>query len=290
MSTLQIQKKLVLAALGLGIGGVLFHAGFKPPPEARVVAGITSYMEESTRWQGKLPPDFSLSLRSGETFRLADHIGRKVIILNFFTTWCQPCKEEMPELNAYIRKHRGSPLMLVGINIDEKPDKVDAFCKELGVAFPVGIDTNSTIAGQYGVSSYPTTVLIGADGRVGLFQIGGIANADVVFASSMPEQFKLIRENRGIARAAYEAGLTSQVSPPGVSRPHSSKTKEPKIKLDGPSKPFAERMNCPSCGSSLYTCECGICDSVKKNLSKMSVTNKTDEQILRELFMEAKCP
>jgi len=286
----RIQQALVFGALTLGIAVVLLQALFRPSPDERMVEDITSYREESTRWQGKFPPDFSLRLRNGESFRLAEHIGREVIILNFFTTWCGPCKAEMPELNGFVLKHRGAPLVLVGINVDEKPDKVDAFCRELALAFPVGIDTNGAIAAQYGVRSYPTTVLIGADGRVGLFQIGGIANADVVFGSLLAPQLEAIRRGRGIDRPAYEAGVTNQASLLRKGRTGASKAKEPEINLDAPARAFAGRMRCPSCGDSLAACGCGLCDSVKKRLATISVTNRTDEQVLHALFLEEKAP
>jgi hypothetical protein len=154
----------------------------------------------------------------------------------------------------------------------------------------VGIDTNSVVAGQYGVSSYPTTVLIGADGRIAVFQIGGIENADVVFGSIMKAQIDLIRQSRGIDRLAYETGLTNQVSPLTGSKSSPRENRKPEIRLDGPAKAFAERMKCPACGGQLYTCGCGLCDGVKKRLSTMTVTNKTDDQILHELFLEAKSP
>ncbi|HBA82776.1 MAG TPA: hypothetical protein DCZ95_01660 [Verrucomicrobia bacterium] len=290
MSIQRIQQVLILAALTLGIGVAVFHALSKPPPEPRAVENVTSYMRESKRWQGKYPPDFNLPLRGGENFRLAEHIGKKVVILNFFATWCGPCKEEMPELQAYQLKHREDPLLMLGINVDEKPELVDAFWNEWKLTFSVGIDTNSLIAAQYGVQSYPTTVLIGMDGRISLFQIGGIANADVVFDPLTQVDFDLLKQGLGISRVDYEKGLKEQVSPVQEKKTHSKKKAESEVKLEGPALAFAERMKCPSCGNSLYTCNCGLCNSVKERLDKLSITNKTDEQVLHELFMEAPPP
>ncbi len=290
MTTSRIQRILTLTALGLGIGVVSFHAVYKPAPESGAVSGITTYMRDSARWIGTYPPDFRIRLRNGEYFQLAEHIGREVIILNFFTTWCGPCKEEMPELHGYYLKNREHPIALVGIDVDEAPEKVDAFANELGLTFPLGIDTNSVIANRYGVRSYPTTVLIGADGKVRLFQIGGIANADVVFTSHLADQFELLKQGRGIERAAYEAGASNRPALRAADRTHSSKAKESDVKLGGPARAAAERMACPSCGSSVYACSCGLCESMKKRLAELNVTNKTDDQILHDVFIREETP
>ena len=289
MSPRRIQSVLTLVALTLGIGVAVFHAFFKPAPEPRDVENIMSYMQESARWQGMYPPDFSLPLRNGEVFQLSDHIGREVIILNFFATWCGPCKEEMPEFQEYYRKHKGSPLVLVGIDADEKPDAVKRFWRELHLTFPVGIDTNGTIAELYGVRSYPTTVFIGADGRIALFQIGSIPNADVAFEPLMKMHTDLIKKKRGITRANYEKGLSNQV-PPMAAHSYSSKKDEKDIKLVGPAHAFAERMKCPSCGKSVNDCNCGLCNKVTERLSTMDVTNKTDDEVLEALLMKGKNP
>jgi len=290
VNTVKIQKILVLMVLVAGIGGVLLHVRFKRGLEPQVISGLAAYREESRRWDGKFPPDFILPLRDGESFRLADHIGRDIIILNFFTTWCKPCKEEMPELNTFAVKHRGGHVLLVGINVDEKPAVVDSYLAKLKLAFPVGIDTNALIAKQYGVQSYPTTVMIGIDGRVGLFKVGTIMNADVVLEPLVTVQLNLLQQGLGISREAYEAGFATQRPPAGIGRSRSSTVEKPQIVLGDAERRFAERMKCPSCHKALYTCRCGLCESVKERLSTLAITNLTDEQVLRALFMEGTSP
>jgi thiol-disulfide isomerase/thioredoxin len=285
MSAKRIQQALLLIVLALAIGVMVFHAFSKPSPEPAMVSNVSSYMRSSSQWLEKYPPDFRLKLSDEETFHLAEHIGRKIIILNFFATWCGPCKEEMPELQAYVDKHKEDPIILVGIDADEKADEVHALWKDLRLSFPVGIDTNKFIGEQYGVNSYPTTVFIGIDGRISLYQIGGIANADVVFDPLLMGQLELLKRNLGISRSDYEEALKAQVSPATIRRPSKMKH-ESDVKLEGLRRDFAEKMRCPSCRKSLYTCNCDLCDSVKERLNTLNVTNKTDEQVLTELFME----
>ena len=154
MKTSSAQKVLVLSALLLGVAVVVFHALSKPAPASKEVAQVSSYLMESVRWQDKYLPDFTLRLRNGESFALSDHVGREVVVLNFFTTWCGPCKEEMPELNSFCLKHKNDPFVFVAVNVDEKPEIVDAFFRELKLSFPVGIDTNRVISSQYEIQSY----------------------------------------------------------------------------------------------------------------------------------------
>lgn len=289
MSPKRIQSVLTLLALTLGIVVVMSHAFLKPAPESRDVQNLMSYRHESTRWQGKYPPDFSLRLRNGEEFRLSDQIGRKVIILNFFATWCGPCKAEMPEFQAYYARHKDTPFVLLGIDADEKSEAVDGFRDEMHLSFPVGIDTNGAIAKRYGVRSYPTTVFIGADGRIALFQIGTIPNADVAFEPLVQINAELIRKKLGITRAAYEAGLSNQDSPLATASVE-RRSEEKKIKLQGSARAFADRMKCPECGEFVNECGCGLCDAVKKRLSTMDFTNKTDDQVLEALFMNEEKP
>lgn len=118
-----------------------------------------------TEWRGQIAPDFELKTNDGNTFRLSENIGKKIIVLNFFATWCGPCRAEMPELNRYFNDHKSDSFLLLGIDSEEQPDRVQDFIQELKLDFPTGIDTGP-IQRSYGVSSFPTTVLIGVDGKV----------------------------------------------------------------------------------------------------------------------------
>jgi thiol-disulfide isomerase/thioredoxin len=233
-------------------------------------------------WQDKHAPDFEVTALNNKQIRLSDYIGKKVIILNFFTTWCGPCRAELPELIAYYKKHEAENLVMIGINADEKKDLVDRFVAEQKISFPVGIDTNDVITAKYRVKSYPTTVFIGADGKVALYQIGQIDNADVVFESLFRLNQDIIKKGKGIDPAVYLQMPKAQ--------PELSPKKEickPKVVLQGDAKAFAARLKCPSCKKSLSDCSCCFCESVQQELSKMDVTNKTDEQILKQLFLES---
>lgn len=276
-------KTLLVVIIALTVITVCVQWAIKEKPSEDRVADISNYIRDTTWWQGKYAPPLELTLLDGSTLKLADHVGKKIIILNFFTTWCEPCRMEIPELNSYYQKRQTNDLMMIGINVEEKVDLVKQFTRNQKISFTVGIDTRGEIAKRYRVKSYPTTVVIGADGKVALFQIGAIANADVVFDSLLRIHQDLIKRSQGVNPATY-----LRLAEASIDQDTKGHTPKPKVILSGPAKEFASRMRCPSCHKSLLDCQCDFCESVVKNLFALDVKDKTDEQILKALFLETK--
>jgi peroxiredoxin len=155
---------------------------------ALVVAGIwwtqrdaTSNLESLGRMAGEPAPDVALTLLDGSPLRLSDLQGR-VVVVNFWASWCEPCRAEMPELQAYwdTAQRAGEQTTIVGVGIRTDVDKnARDFVKAGGFTYPIGRDTNTDqpgigpIEAAFGVpSAYPSTVVIGPDGIVDGFQIG----------------------------------------------------------------------------------------------------------------------
>lgn len=110
--------------------------------------------------------DFTLQDLDGNTVTLSDLQGHPVI-LNFWATWCSPCRIEMPEFQAVYENHPDGELAIVAVNLDEPVDRVTKFFHdELGLTFTALLDDGGIIAKQYGVFTYPTTYFINADGVV----------------------------------------------------------------------------------------------------------------------------
>jgi thiol-disulfide isomerase/thioredoxin len=256
------------------------HWVIKAKPQEKDVKELSQQMYKTYWWQGKYPPDFELTLLSGERFVLSEHIGREVIVLNFFTTWCGPCKEELPELGTYYQRHRAEGLVLLGIDGNEKRDLVEKFAGEERVPFPVGIDEGEAVQGKFGVESYPTTIFIGADGKVSLYESGAIDNADVTFGTLFRDQRALLQKGLGISRQAYLDNLKKQPAPPD-----SEYWFPGGVSLEGRAKEFAGRMRCPYSHLSTLECHCVTCQEVRKRLKAMSLEGKSDEQILKALFL-----
>jgi peroxiredoxin len=112
-----------------------------------------------------LAPDFTLRTAEGRNLRLQEQRGQ-VVLVNFWATWCGPCKVEMPHLNRLYDKYRSSGFTLLGVNIDEDPRLATALATRMGLKFPVLLDGDKTVSRRYDLGSMPATVLIDRDGRV----------------------------------------------------------------------------------------------------------------------------
>jgi peroxiredoxin len=110
-------------------------------------------------------PDFTLRSMDGPNMRLAEQRGR-VVMVNFWATWCGPCRQEMPHLNKLYDKYRDSGFVLLGVNIDDNASKATDLATKLGLRFPVLLDTDKTVTRLYDMGSMPATVLIDREGKV----------------------------------------------------------------------------------------------------------------------------
>lgn len=235
-------------------------------------------------WQGKTAPDFKIDLVSGHEFHLADNIGRKVIVLNFFATWCGPCREETPELVRYFKKHRKEQFIMVGINADEDKEKVRDFMAQFNVTYPVGIDRGDKIEKLFGIRGFPTTVFIGADGVIKVYEVGPVMNADVSFDAILKKNISLIDAGKGIDRNTYLANLKKQQT---TMSGNSVKTGNDKYKLTGRAKSIAAKMYCPcGCSDALTDCNCKTARNAKEKLKTYKLAGKTDEEVIKDLNKE----
>ena len=115
--------------------------------------------------QGKLAPDFELKDVDGKSFRLADLRG-KAVVLNFWATWCSPCKEEIPWFVEFQKQYGQQGLQIVGVDMDENRDVVAKFVSDMKINYPVLLGDDK-VADLYGsVESLPTTFYIGRDGKI----------------------------------------------------------------------------------------------------------------------------
>jgi peroxiredoxin len=112
-----------------------------------------------------LAPDFTLRTMGGPNLRLQEQRGR-VVLVNFWATWCAPCRKEMPHLNRLYEKYRASGFVLLGVNVDEDARNATELATKLGLKFPVLLDTDKKTSRLYDLSAMPATVLIDRDGRV----------------------------------------------------------------------------------------------------------------------------
>ena len=116
---------------------------------------------------GEQAPDFVLEdAVTGRPIRLSDYRGRTVV-LNFWATWCVPCREEMPDLQRAFEAGRArGDVVVLGVNDKEPASVVTAYTKEVGATFPIGLDRTSAVRSQYGVVGLPGTFFIDRDGVI----------------------------------------------------------------------------------------------------------------------------
>lgn len=114
---------------------------------------------------GTAAPDFTLRTLSGSNMRLQEQRGQ-VVLVNFWATWCGPCRKEMPHLNRIADKYKSSGLVLMGVNVDDNVKNAADLSAKLGVNFPVLLDTDKKVSRLYDLNSMPSTMVIDRSGRV----------------------------------------------------------------------------------------------------------------------------
>ena len=110
-------------------------------------------------------PDFTLRGADGRNLRLNEQRGQ-VVLVNFWATWCGPCRQEMPHLNRLYDKYHASGFTLLGVNIDDDPRQAASTASRMGLKFPVLLDADKAVSKLYDLGSMPATVLIDRDGKV----------------------------------------------------------------------------------------------------------------------------
>jgi len=126
---------------------------------------------------GSRAPDFELVNLAGETVKLSELRG-KIVILNFWATWCEPCKVEMPFFEKLSRNSQ-SEVEILAVNFDEPPQQVEQFVNEYKLSFPVLLDPGGNVQNLYRVRGYPTTFVVDAAGSIQFHHVGLITDSQL---------------------------------------------------------------------------------------------------------------
>ncbi|NPA05884.1 MAG: redoxin domain-containing protein [Chloroflexi bacterium] len=127
---------------------------------------------------GRAAPDFTLPALNGGTISLQDYRGR-VVLLNFWATWCTPCREEMPLLDAVHREY-GPEVVVLAINVGESADEVQRFVMAHNLQLPIALDEDMHLSQRYGVRGYPTTFIIDPQGNIAAIHPGVLTREDIL--------------------------------------------------------------------------------------------------------------
>jgi cytochrome c biogenesis protein CcmG/thiol:disulfide interchange protein DsbE len=138
---------------------------------------------------GRPAPPFTLPLMDGGEMKLEDLRG-KVVFLNFWASWCPPCRAEARLLEASWKRHRGEDVAFLGINMQDREEAARAFLREFGITYTNGIDAGNRVAIGYGVWGIPETFFIDRNGRITYKHIGAL-DAELIHT-------KLVEAGQGV--------------------------------------------------------------------------------------------
>jgi peroxiredoxin len=180
-----MKRRLLLFVASVLFGVALGLAILEGVPESRDAAtseredstiGILEGEEEPTSLSadvtaGSLAPDFNLRDLEGELAQLSDYRGQ-VVLLNFWATWCGPCRIEMPAFQRKFIEHRQGGFIVLGIDFDEREKDVLVFRDGLNLTFPLLLDPGAQVHRLYRIHGYPSSVFIDGEGIIRVIHIG----------------------------------------------------------------------------------------------------------------------
>jgi cytochrome c biogenesis protein CcmG/thiol:disulfide interchange protein DsbE len=130
-----------------------------------LVCVIFLSMRERIVQEGDSAPDFSITADNGRTIT-ASNFGGKLLLLNFWATWCPPCIEELPSLDQFQRRFANSGIVVLGVSVDKDEKAYRRFLSRVNVSFLTARDPENKISADYGTFKYPESYLINRDGKV----------------------------------------------------------------------------------------------------------------------------
>ncbi|MFH0931839.1 MAG: redoxin domain-containing protein [Candidatus Zixiibacteriota bacterium] len=147
------------------LGILIFSSGEKEKIKSGVDTKQTNSIREGI-YEGEIAPDFTLKDLNGVEKSLKEFRG-KVVLLNFWATWCSPCRIEIPSMVELYKKYNDKGLEIIGVNLD-RMDKsgVEKFSSEYNITFPILLDPTGKIATLYGITALPATFILDRNGKI----------------------------------------------------------------------------------------------------------------------------
>ena len=152
LSKLLVGLLLAFFVSGASLGWAQSKVNFKTVPVLQPIKQVAP------------TPDFTLLTPEGKKLSLKDFKG-KTVFLNFWATWCVPCREEMPAMEQLYQEYKDKNFVVLAINVKDRKQEAVAFLKELKLTYPVALDPEAEVASLYGAWGLPTTYLIGPKGE-----------------------------------------------------------------------------------------------------------------------------
>lgn len=156
---------------GLSVGSIVLIVGVLA---VALVLGLQLARQNMTQPTSGVAPDFYLELFDGSDFKLSDYRGQ-VVLVNFWGSWCGPCREEAPELQALYEDYKDEGFLIIGVNwLESSRAKAQEFVDEFDITYPNGEDRGEIVANLYHIQGAPENFLIDKQGNVHQFVIGTV--------------------------------------------------------------------------------------------------------------------
>jgi cytochrome c biogenesis protein CcmG/thiol:disulfide interchange protein DsbE len=160
---------------GLGVGSIVLLVGVAL---TAIVFGVALLRQSQTQPQSGAAPDFTLTTLDGEQIRLSEQRG-KVVILNFWASWCIPCRDEAPVLQNIWEQYRSRGVIVVGVAYTDTERGAREFIAEYGQTYPNGMDIGTRISDLYHIQGVPETFVIDQQGNIAEFIYAAVNEADL---------------------------------------------------------------------------------------------------------------
>ena len=174
---------------------------------------------ELKRWEGGATPELALENLAGKQHKLADYRG-KVVLVNFWATWCEPCRAEMPSIDGLRSALEGKPFQVLAVNLAEPVSRIEKFMGMMPLHFPLLRDRDGAVAKAWKARLLPASYLIGRDGRIKYVAFGELDWTSAPVRARVEEL--LSEEAPGQRRAARDAPPPAQKAPGDRAAPASA--------------------------------------------------------------------
>jgi peroxiredoxin len=205
---------------------------FTPPADAEKVDSLMEMFgqraqPDAQKLVGEPAPEFEMATLDGGTASVAEQKNKNVVILDFWATWCGPCREAMPIINKVAKAFADKGVVFYAVNIDEEPEKIKEFLEAEKLELAVALDKGGEVAQKYLANAIPQTVIIGKDGRVQVVHVGLSANLE----ETLTEELTALVDGKDLA-AEKKKPADEETAAEGDAEPAPEDTdSKPKAKL-----------------------------------------------------------